>query len=184
MVNGIAAYAIHPDGTGLRTMIEKGPQGNPNQPNPGDIDLQNPSVSPDGSALAYWNWETNEGVTDGFTHLLDLATGNDRLLKLAPKDPSGSSGSPHFSPDGKTLLVVAQTPNQLFLAPSDGSQLGTPIGPSFDNQAPHDFDFSPDGSKVMLTLGSATWIVDAKSGLAEQTKQTISTLPNWQRLAP
>jgi dipeptidyl aminopeptidase/acylaminoacyl peptidase len=179
----IAMYAIHPDGTGLHQIVAKGNQGDPTQPGPGDVSYQDLQLSPDGSKIAYWNWETRAGITGSYTHVLDVASGNDRLLTGDPKDPSGEADVPKFSPDGKSIVVDG---NRLIVEPSDGSQPGVAIGPPFNGAQGFSFSFSPDGAKVILTFAAPgkTWIVDAKTGIAEEAKQAFQAVPSWQRLAP
>jgi len=118
----------------------------------------------------------------------DLDTGQDRLLDLYPLADSGYG--PHVSPDGRSLVFEshsATTPGdvQLVIAPADGSQSATPIGPSYHKED-RAFDFSPDGTKVFLTVSSppGTTIIDLATGDFALTKQAIPSVPSWQRLAP
>ena len=48
-----AIYGIQPDGTGLRFIGAIGHD---------DQDFQDPAFSPDGSTLAYWNFEPDVGL--------------------------------------------------------------------------------------------------------------------------
>jgi len=179
-------YAIRPDGTGLRQIgdIRTGES----QVAPYQVSMQDPVLSPDGKTVAYWSWEARAGGSpDTYLHVRDLDTGHDRQLDLYPFSDRGYG--PHFSPDSRSLIFEshsATTPGdvQLVIAPADGSQPATPIGPSYKEERA--FDFSPDGTKVFLTLSSppGTTIIDLATGDFALTKQAIPTVPNWQRLAP
>jgi Tol biopolymer transport system component len=181
-------YAIHPDGTGLRRIgdIRTGES----QVAPLQISLQNPVLSPDGSTVAYWSWESKDGGEPGsYMHIRDLVTGQDRRLWLDPA--SEPEDLPHFSPDGQSLLFTVYHPTsalqqQLVVARLDGSQPATPIGPEFDYNNRTGEGFSPDGTKVFLTMNApaGTTIIDVATGVGIGTSASIPTLPDWQRLAP
>jgi hypothetical protein len=179
----LGIYAIKPDGTGLRAIGSiSTSESDPTAPGATRISFQDPALSPDGSTIAYWNWDTVAG--HAYTHLRDLDTGEDRLL---PRDAtSDAEVVARFSPDSSVLLFERQSPSQLFVAPVDASRPPVPMGPTFDYSEPHAFDFSPDGTKVILTLGSpgVTSIMDVTSGESQQTTQPMPNFPGWQRLAP
>ena len=66
-----------------------------------------PSISADGARLTYWNFEpsVSDGRTDGWSHVLDLVTGEDRQVRLADADAEIQG---QFSPDGSRLLFESQ----------------------------------------------------------------------------
>jgi Tol biopolymer transport system component len=159
-------YAIAPDGTGLRTV------GAVSKSEAWFNDFQ---LSPDGSTVLYWSWGPNaSGVVDGWSHLRDTVTGKDRLVELY--------SAPRLSPDGRSIL--GETSAQLVIGPADGTAPTRNIGPSYAGQAQHGYDFSPDGKKVILTVGDpgVTWIIDIASG--EEVATAIPVFPSWQRLTP
>ena len=63
-------------------------------------------IAPDGSAAAYMTTYTTDGGTEGL-HLVDLSSGSDRLLSVAPAPPDGSNGRMVWSPDSKTLFFLS-----------------------------------------------------------------------------
>ena len=159
-------YAIAPDGTGLRTV------GAVSTSESWFNDFQ---LSPDGSTVGYWSWGPNDaGVVDGWSHLRDVDTGTDKLVELY--------SAPRFSSDGTSLL--GETSAQLVIGPADGKPPARDIGPAYASQPQHGYDFSPDGRKVILTLGDpgVTWVIDVASG--EKVTTIIPVFPSWQRLAP
>ncbi len=159
-------YAIAPDGTGLRTV---------GAVSTSEVWFNDFQLSPDGSTVGYWSWGPNDaGVVDGWSHLRDVVTGKDQLVELC--------SAPRLSPDGTSIL--GETSAQLVIGRADGKPPARKIGPSYAGQDQHGYDFSPDGRKVMLTLGDpgVTWVIDVASG--EKVAMTIPVFPNWQRLAP
>jgi hypothetical protein len=71
------------------------------------------------------------------------------------------------------------------IGPADGSPSARTIGPGYAGQSQHGYDFSPDGRKVMLTLGddpAVTWLIDVARG--EKVATAIPVFPSWQRVAP
>ena len=161
----VGLYAIAPDGTGLRTI---------GAVSTSDHWFNDFQLSADGTTVAYWAWGPNDaGVSDGWSHLRDLTTGHDRLIELY--------GDPRLSPDGTSILGET---SQLVLGPADGSGPTRDIGPSYAGQDRKGYAYSPDGRKIMLTIGDpgATWIIDIASG--ESVVTPIPVLPDWQRLAP
>ena len=173
----VGIYGIRSDGTGLRTIGDV--RTGESQVDPLQISQQDPVLSSDGKTMAYWSWESKAGASpDSYVHVRDLTTGKDQLLDLYPFHDSGSG--PHFSPDGKLLLYEAHSAtvdgdDQLVVAPVDGSQPARPIGPSYYYEFRSGYDFSPDGTKVYLTMNSpaSTQIIDVATGDAVTTKANI-----------
>jgi hypothetical protein len=167
-------YAIHPDGTGLRSIA-------PILSN--DNAYNDTSIAPDGSRLLYWNWEadTSPDRMGAHTHSLDLVTGVDQPVTF--DWTAESEVTAVFSPDGRNILLERQLPAQLLVVPADLSTRGTRIGPAFDYQDPSRFGFSPDGLQVILSVGdSATQAYRVSDGASlGQWPYPVST---WQRLAP
>jgi len=170
----VALYSILPDGTGLHaisTAVTPDPVGTPT--------LSEPEMSPDGKTMSYWTWApAAPGGGNGFTRVLDLTSGQERVA-----DAYGGSISV-FSPDGK--WIVGQGDGQLMIEPADRSSTARTLGPKFGLTAGQQFAFSPDGTKVYLTLDTPaeTLIIDVASDQSVTTKQPIPNLPTTQRLAP
>jgi dipeptidyl aminopeptidase/acylaminoacyl peptidase len=182
-------YAIHPDGTGLRTIGAVSTTESYGKPSVQDrISFQDPSLSPDGSTIAYWSWEPKDAKatsSDAYLHLRDLTSGDELPLPFAPADHMGVL--PHFSPDGTMIVYEGGPPgsglSQLVYAPVDGSRPSRFIGPEFYYQNRTGFDFSPDGKQVVLSLVGKNEVIDVATGEATELPG-IKTQVGWQRLAP
>ncbi len=95
-------FAVAPDGTGLRQIGDS-----TTDPHA----LQGPTLSPDGTTLAYW--DDVDGSTYGsYLHKRDLATGVDTAWVLDPGH-TGAGRHPRYTPDGSSLLFES--------APLDGA---------------------------------------------------------------
>ena len=93
-------YVMHPDGTGER-LISDGTGGN-----------VYPRFSPDGKQVAYHAWSTD---TDG--RILIVNTDGTGRRELIHDDRTNSYDNLSWSPDGKTIVVHARTPEY---DPKDG----------------------------------------------------------------
>ena len=126
-------------------------------------------------------------LTGARIHILDLRTGDDRILT----DVGRSEGYATFSPDSRRIVFVnyvADT-NQIMVAPIDGSSPPVPMGPSY-RQVNNKFIggmFSPDGKWVVVSdpASGETRLVDAaKGGNGTLLAWSAADLSGWQRLAP
>ena len=135
--------------------------------------------------LAWTSWSTVDGMT-GRTHVLDLASGQDRLLE-STNDPTSNFLDPRFSPDGKWLAVRHHGPQgvQLSLIAADGS--GTPIDlePRFTtNSAEMEATFSPDGTQLLVTYDhGSSWLYSVPDGNGTKVDSPGVVRASWQRLA-
>ena len=173
----VSDVAIRPDGTGLRTITPT--DGSP------DDEYQFPQPSPDGRYIAYTSWDPV--LTGVRIHLLDLRTGDDRILT----DVGRSEGYATFSPDSRRIVFVdylADT-NRIMVAPIDGSSPPVPMGPSY-RQVNNKFiggAFSPDGKWVLVGdpgSGEMRLIDSAKGGKGTLLAWSAADISGWQRLAP
>jgi hypothetical protein len=134
-------FAVRPDGTGLRQVSTR--------QSLSQNDFNDVAVSPDGTRVAYREAAPDRPFT---VHVLDLATGTDRVLRA----PNGTGqGGPVFSPDGRSIVYLRWFPDQstqLVVAPADGSGFGTAVGPHgpFGQDGPsiNAYGFSPDGTAL------------------------------------
>lgn len=181
----IGIYAVRQDGRTVRAVA-------PPLPNGGVY--QDPSISADGARLTYSNFEPSvvDGRTDGWSHVLDIASGADRQVRLGAADAEIQA---QFSPDGSHVLFESQRilPNgdwdrQIVVGPSAGDSAGAlvDIGPPFGHPEglEYGFAFSPDGKQVVLTIGPTTQIYDATDGTPVGEPLPVAGLPTYQRIAP
>jgi len=168
-------YLVGADGTGLKSIVE-GP----------DV-INDPTVSPDGSKLAYTTWGTG---AEGRIHVIDLVSGAESPVGFDPADPH-TDLAPQFSPDGRSIMVERYDADgyRLTILPVDGK--GAIV--AMDDPHPEMTNgsraaFSPDGTKVLASYqdDGSTWLLDTKTGHGQQLSwpRMIGTQGTWQRLAP
>ena len=109
------------------------------------------------------------------------------MHRLALRPQAEAGVDPQFSPDSKLIAVESQSESedrsQLVVGPVDGSRPGVAMGPTFSYKDENDFAFSPDGTKVILTVNDSTSIIDVATG-ETTTLAGIPSYPSWQRLPP
>jgi len=104
--------------------------------------------------------------------LLDLRDGAIRLLKPGPW-PQRSN---HFSPDGRTLLFMSSVDGRTIFTRYDaasGKSAPLRLPDGFNDTAGDQNDFSPDGSRILVTHEASNtpfdfWTADSKTGAATQ----------------
>lgn len=178
-----AIELVHPDGSDLHAVTRR--------PALDDDDFQDISGSPDGTRVMY-----RESALKGYfqIHVLDIATGHDRVLPAPRVDPAQTA--PGFSPDGIHVAYLRFHLGhvvQLVVASLDGGSTGVelplrgdlgPDGPTLNNNF-----FTPDGTAIVVNeLNSRTeWLlpIDGSPGtvLARGTVP-YDALTTIQRLAP
>jgi hypothetical protein len=180
-------FAIGPDGSGLRPLSTR--------PATNAADYQDVSGSPDGTKILY----REDGQTGQFQiHVLDLPTGQDRVLPWPPTAAGQTSAV--FSPDGVHVAYLRLSSGvnsrllfQLVVALLDGSTLGTELplvgvlgddGPTINN-----YFFTPDGSAVVANdLATRTeWLlpIDGLPGtVIARGTAAYDALSTVQRLEP
>jgi len=163
---------------------------------PTDIPIQYavdaPSVSPDGTRLAYFIWGPEEWL-HGRVHVYDLATGVDTAI--TPEDEA-SNADPHsvegvqWSPDGSLIASgwFWTDFEQLGIVPATG---GAPVyvGPRLSPGGLSADDivmFSPDGESLLVQYANdgTTWLLPVDGSPGRQVPWTIGEEVDWQRLAP
>ena len=169
-------WVINTDGTGLRAIpVSK-------------YAINEPTLSPDGSTLAYATWEP--GV-EGRIRSVGIDSGNDHPITTAISNAIIWQ-TPQFAPDGSHLLVyhiVARTDPVLsqlsIMDVDDGSE--TVIGPITQNPPPGVL-VSPDGTKIVAeyTALKTTWIFDADGTNGHEAPFSAigGAGASWQRAAP
>ena len=168
-------YLVRSDGSALRP-IAIGPSV-----------INSPTLSPDGTKLAYSTWETGG---EGRTHIIDIDSGAESGVDFAP-DFEFTDLGPVFSPDGKSFVVQRSAVDgyRVTVLSIDGQNPPVPMGAAHPDMTDGaNVVFSPDGSKVLVTYNDdgTTWLFDVATGDGEQMGWTVpsSTSPTWQRLAP
>ncbi len=143
------------------------------------FDYQSMTVSQDGRTVSFSQWQTSDVSPWPSVHMLDLETGEERVLPSAPD--SGLRGGATFSPDGVTIAFVrvAREPGgamaEVIVAPADGSSEGRVLGPRIPTtpegaDVPLSVIFSPDGTAVIARYGRDTgaivrWLpIDGSAG--------------------
>jgi Tol biopolymer transport system component len=168
-------YLVRPDGTGLEEIVAS------------PTIINEPTVSPDGSKIAYATWDTG---AEGRIHVFDIEAGVEIGPDFSPTFDY-TDLTPVFSPDGSKLMVErydvdGYRPTILSI---DGRAAPVALGahhPEMTNGARA--IFSPDGTKVLATYqdDGTTWMLDTSTGAAEEMRWPIprGSSATWQRLAP
>ena len=170
--NGL--YAISPDGGEPRTLTATSDLG--------ELELNAPWPSPDGTHLLYQAWDPIAQLLT--SHVLDIATGADTPL---PRTGARfGEGDGMFSPDGSLVAYrgIEDGGFRLYVVPADGSAEPRALTGIIREDAWH--EFSPDGTKVMLNLKGVgrTLLIDVETGDTESLSSTGPEPATWQRLAP
>ncbi len=168
-------YLVRSDGTGLKPIVV------------GPTVINTPSLSPDGSKLAYSTWDTG---AEGRTHIIDIETRTEAAVDFAP-DFEFTDLNPILSPDGKHFVVHRSAADgyRLTILSIDGKSPPVPMGAAHPDMTDGaSVLFSPDGTKVLATYrdDGTTWLFDVATGEGDQMAWTVpvSTSATWQRLAP
>ena len=174
-----AYYLANADGSDLHQI--EGVSGNA---------INDPTLSPDGSKLAYATWGSGDGTGEDI-HVLDIETGHETIA--TPVD-GYSYQDAVFSPDGTKILTARFQPFgpiQLAIVPADGRGRVIPIGPShpmkMDDGGRGDlWQFSPDGTQVLIYYArdDSTWLLDVDGSGAQEMQWSGRQGATWQRLAP
>ena len=124
--------------------------------------INEPSLSPDGTKLAYATWEP---FVEGRIHVVDIDAGDDHSITTDAQDGYVWL-NPQFSPDGTHILAQrffqSTDRSQVALLPADGVGSATAMGPTTENPAANPF-FSPDGTSILAEYPAlkSTWLFDA-----------------------
>jgi dipeptidyl aminopeptidase/acylaminoacyl peptidase len=148
------------------------------QPGTGRIsDGSEASVSPDGSRAVFAGVLTDalEGTPKTRICLIDLASGDTRILTLGPN----TDRSPKFSPDGRHVAFLSDRRKsgdfQLYLLdPASGVASATPC---VDGWVEY-LHWSPDGTRILLGVAGHGSDLSGGQG-AVASKQVDIGLPSW-----
>jgi TolB protein len=177
-----ALVRMHPDGTGLETVLTGKLRRNGNA---WSSFIRQPFPNPAGTKVAIITDGPDPTLSDAVLKILDLTTGglvNPRLTEIPPLGHQ----DPAWSPDGEAILFVEDA--------RSGTR-GTPIVERYDLATKHlraltgpgylAPTWSPDGRYVAATktgpFGTDVVILDAKTGaeLLRVTSDELSFDPEW-----
>jgi len=172
-------WVVNADGSGVPRQIPVSPYA-----------INEPTLSPDGTTLAYATWEPT--ALPGRIRVVDIDAGGDHAITTVDGD-GAIWQSPQFSPDGTHLLVYrfiatsGSDPGGAQLAimdAADGSAIT--MGPVSENPQPAAI-FSPDGTKIVADYPAlhATWMFDAdgQNGHEAPFSAIGGAGATWQRVA-
>jgi hypothetical protein len=180
--NRCALFVMAADGTGVRELRSEP-----------DFHGISTSVAPDGQTVLYERWV---GEEHGRLHVVDIATGADREVRMDNRAPSGDeSNNAELSPDGSQILFDRFQFGQDHYAviPTAGGaalNLG-PIWPQPRDGTAPEAHWSADGTAIIAyypgldPAQDQLWLLDATStGKDRQLDLPVSAAPAQQRLAP
>lgn len=122
-----------------------------------------PDWSPDGKSLAYRSFQGGSdpwSATRAVVSILNLQTGDERQLRPA-LDALDANDGPRWSPDGRSVLVIAQsmTPQHGVYRIDVQTSATTLLVKAPAGQYLMHARWSPDGRSVFYTMGNPTRIV-------------------------
>lgn len=171
-------WVVNSDGKGLRRIQVS------------EYAINEPTLSPDGTRLAYATWEPTS--LPGRIRVVNIDTGSDHALTTDDGDGAVWQ-SPQFSPDGTKLLLnrfnAGSDPvtSQLAVMAVDGDGSASVMGPTTENPAANTF-FSPDGNRILAEYPAlkTTWMFDAdgRNGHEAPFSAIGGAGASWQRRAP
>jgi dipeptidyl aminopeptidase/acylaminoacyl peptidase len=189
--DSVTLYTINPDGSDLRALAPWRDSGFGAK-----YTMSGPVWSPDGKRIAYNSVEVDPGASASHfrVHVMN-ADGTNDVPVVGPTDPLIQQAWPHFSPDGRSILInqwrfKGDDPSAegwLGIMPADLSAPARDIGHKFrggeDTGLPS--YWSPDGTHVITRVNnvSQVWSVDPITG-EDQILDWAGDLPGWQRQAP
>jgi Tol biopolymer transport system component len=171
-------YVVDVDGTGLHAILPA---------NDLQFGWRAPSLSPDGTLVAFSRWGSPKTSENGI-HVLGVDTGVDRVVEFAGY-LDADEFMPQFSPDGKQIVFQRYVSDgyHLVVAPVTGGGQPVAIGPLQPAAAADPFlTFSPDGTLILATYPAdgSTWLLGSDGVKQQQMAWPKGQFLSWQRLAP
>jgi WD40 repeat protein len=173
--DNVAFWVVDSDGTDLRQIPVS------------EYAINEPTLSPDGTRLAYATWEP---VVQGRIRVVDIDAGGDHSITTDETDHYVWQ-TPAFSPDGSQILVhrfiQGTYQSQVAVLRADGAGPAIVMGPETGNPAANPF-FSPDGTKILAEYPALKtfWIFDANGQNGHEAPFAAKNGggATWQRVAP
>ncbi len=167
--DGFGVFVVRADGTGQRVVMA-----------PGISEPQMPSLSPDGTRLAYYAYPDLQDENGPGWEIFVSPTEGDGPAIAVSNNP-GDDWWPVWSPDGTRIAFVSSSsgsfgPGSLRVVNADGSgQLD--LTPTDNVWEPI---WSPDGARVAYSGGSHIFVANADgSGRTEITPDWDTSRPTW-----
>jgi Tol biopolymer transport system component len=180
--NRCGLFVMDSDGTGVRELRSES-----------DFHGISTSVAPDGQSVLYERWS---GEEHGRLHVVDIATGVDREVRMDNRAASGDeSNNAELSPDGSKILFDRFQFGQDHYAviPTAGGtaiNLG-PVWPQPRDGVGPEAHWSADGTSIIAFYPGTDasldelWLLDATgNGQDRQLDLPVTYSPPQQRLAP
>ena len=156
------------------------------QLNIGNVRMDDPAISPDGTLVAFWLADTTKRANGGgiFTMPLD---GSAEPTSLTA-DRTGRDADPAWSPDGKRIAFRRSTVNSgfdVYLMNADGSKPERLVGGPDTEEKPA---WSPDGSRLLTVSDrvdpgkvQGLYVVNSSGGTAKPIglDAEVVTTPVW-----
>ena len=164
-------FLVNPDGSGeLKlagdTQVRGGPLGAVMaQPRDVNVFYSWPTWSPDGKKLAASLVEVKNGHPEISVQVLDAITGTAATVFRNEVPGLIAEGAPHYlywSPDSRTLAILASTPQGLTLFAADTESLSEPT--VIESGAPLYFQWAADGQSMLIHVGDELKLVTRPFG--------------------
>jgi hypothetical protein len=180
-------YVVNVDGTGLRPLVGGAPE----------TRYYGPVWSPDGSRLAFgqWDWSSNDCST--WVHVVRADGTGDRIVGRHPDAVCEGITGQAWSNDGSHIVIgrgfgPEGTSNAVVL-PIDGGSPGIDIAcpqAVTSGRCWGDWEWAPDDTALMGLVADADGqplrqvLADAQTGVRTEVPWAAISPPSWQRRAP
>lgn len=167
-------FLVSPDGSGEvklagTTQLRGGPLGAiMAQPVDTNVYYSWPTWSPDGTKLAASMVEVASGQPEISVQVLDATTGAASAVFRNEAPGLIAEGTPHYlywSPDSRTLAVLASTPQGLTLFAADTESLTEPT--VIESGAPLYFHWAADGQSMLMHVGDELKLLTRPFGASQ-----------------